>query len=174
MRQLQQHVPPAEPAGRTETRRLRPRGLRVVPKPVPVAQRARCELLCVLPARQQPGVVHAALLRLAAAVLNKLTWVQRARPGLAVHSQPGGAAQVGAAALLLLCAHRHGHPERAREEADSEPDLPVRRRQFPLLQEEQSRMAELDSAQSVSERLLQEGAEGRGRPRYRERTRYQT
>lgn len=136
-----------------------------------MAQRAGRQLLRILPARKQPGVVHPALLRLAAAVHHELTWLWRARPGLAVHRQPGGAAEAGAAAVLLLRAHRHGHPERAREEADPESDLSVRGRQLPLLQEEQSRLAELDPAQPVSERLLQESAEGRGRSRYRERTR---
>lgn len=98
-----------------------------------MAQRTGRQLLRVLPARQQPGVVHPAVLRLAAAVHNKLTWIRRARPGLAVHRQSGGAAEAGPSALLLLRAHSHGHPERAREEADPEPDLPVRRRQFPVL-----------------------------------------
>lgn len=133
LRQLQQHVPPAEPAGRTETRRLRPRRLRIISEPVPVAQRAGRQLIRVLPARKQPGVVHPAFIRLAAAVHNELTWLWWARPGLAVHRQPGRAAEAGPAALLLLRAHSHGHPECAREEADPEPDLSVRRRQLPLL-----------------------------------------
>lgn len=98
-----------------------------------IDQRAGRQLLRVLPAREQPGVVHPAVLRLAAAVPDELTWLRRARPRLAVHRQPGGAAEAGAAAVLVLCAHRHGHPERAREEADPESDLPVRRRELPVL-----------------------------------------
>lgn len=125
LRQLQQHVPPAEPPRCAKARWLRPRGLRVVSKSLPVAQRAERQLVRFIPARQQP-VVHPALLRLAAAVHNKLTWIRRARPGLVVHRQPGGAAEVGPSTLLLLGAHRHGHPECAREEADPESDLPVR------------------------------------------------
>lgn len=84
------------------------------------------------------------------------------RTGLGVAAPAARGAAPGTAALLVLGAHRHGHPQRAGPAADPQSDLPIRGRELPLLQEEQGGLAELHPTQPLPQRLLQEGPAGRG------------
>lgn len=78
-------------------------------RPAPVAERARSQLgvLCAGPSARGP-------LRGPRPAPRGPQRPGRRRPGVAEPARPAGAAEAGAAALLVLGAHRHGHPEARR------------------------------------------------------------
>lgn len=67
--------------------------------------------------------------------------------------------------LQLQRPHHDGHPEQPREAAHPQRDLRVHHDQLPLLQREQTGLAELDPPQPEPQQVLREGAPPLRRPR---------